>query len=132
MARRVIVGWDEQDAYTGWRRYLFWQRGELRRIKRRTAKRDRRWAKHAAGGEIAEYRSPADHVMVRLSPGQLWPACCPGVTLVDHDDVGPAALLIEHYHQAHGRRVVWRTDTPANDAPTGPSGQGDRESNAGG
>lgn len=34
--------WDEQDAFTGWRKYLFWQRGERRRIKRMSHRYDRR------------------------------------------------------------------------------------------
>ena len=37
---------EEQDAFTAWRGVMFWQRGELRRIKRRAAKRDRREARH--------------------------------------------------------------------------------------
>lgn len=44
MARRV-VGYDEQSAYTGWRRVLYWQRGELAKVKRRTWKRERRESK---------------------------------------------------------------------------------------
>jgi hypothetical protein len=39
---RSIKGWDEQDAYTGWRRVMFWQTGELKKTKRRTHKRERR------------------------------------------------------------------------------------------
>jgi len=40
--RRIARSWDENDAYTGWRRYLRWQRGELAKIKRRTHRRERR------------------------------------------------------------------------------------------
>jgi hypothetical protein len=40
--RRPIVSWEQQDAFTGWRRVMFWQRGELRRIKRRASKQERR------------------------------------------------------------------------------------------
>ena len=43
---RPIKGWDEQDAYTGWRKVMFWQRGELKKIKRRTHKRERREGKN--------------------------------------------------------------------------------------
>ena len=43
---RNIKGWDEQDAYTGWRRMLFWQTGELKKTKRRTHKRERREARN--------------------------------------------------------------------------------------
>jgi hypothetical protein len=44
MARRVVTA-DEQDAFTPWRKVMFWQRGELRKIKRRAAKRERREGK---------------------------------------------------------------------------------------
>lgn len=44
MARRVMPSWEEQDAYTWWRKVYFWQRGELKKIKRRTHKRERREA----------------------------------------------------------------------------------------
>lgn len=37
-----LRGWDEQDAFTGWRKVMFWQRGELKRVKRRHAHRRRR------------------------------------------------------------------------------------------
>ncbi len=33
---------EEYDAFTRWRRVLYWQRGELRKIKRRWSKRERR------------------------------------------------------------------------------------------
>lgn len=46
MARRV-VGWYENDAHTGWRHVMFWQRGELKKIKRLTSKRERREGKAA-------------------------------------------------------------------------------------
>ncbi len=41
MRRRRIVTGEEQDLYTSWRRVLFWQRGERKKIKRRTHKRER-------------------------------------------------------------------------------------------
>lgn len=44
MTRR-IVSWDEQDAYTGWRRFTRWRGDQLERIKRRTHHRERREAK---------------------------------------------------------------------------------------
>lgn len=50
MARRTITT-EEQDAYTGWRQVMFWQRGELAKIKRRTHKRERREGKAAVRGE---------------------------------------------------------------------------------
>lgn len=33
---------DEYDAFSSWRRVYHWQRGELRKIKRRLSKRERR------------------------------------------------------------------------------------------
>jgi hypothetical protein len=45
MRRRIVTG-EEQDAYTGWRKVMFWQRGELKKIKRRTHKRERREGKN--------------------------------------------------------------------------------------
>jgi len=41
MARQVVTT-EEQDAHTGWRHVMFWQRGELRKVKRRSSKRERR------------------------------------------------------------------------------------------
>lgn len=53
--RRRIVGWDEEDAYTSWRRFYCYLRraGVVKAIKRRTHKRERREAKAAirAGDE---------------------------------------------------------------------------------
>lgn len=40
--KRILRSWEEQDAFTTWRRYMFWQRGELRKAKRRLSKRERR------------------------------------------------------------------------------------------
>jgi hypothetical protein len=45
--KRPPADGDEQDAFTGWRHVMFWQRGELRKIKRRASKRERRAAKAA-------------------------------------------------------------------------------------
>lgn len=54
--KRRCVGGDEYDAFTGWRQVLFWQRGELRKIKRRASKRERRTAKAVIGQERADER----------------------------------------------------------------------------
>jgi hypothetical protein len=40
--KRIVQGWEEQDAFTGWRKVMFWQRGELKRAKRRYHKKERR------------------------------------------------------------------------------------------
>lgn len=54
--KRRCVGGDEYDAFTGWRHVLHWRAGELRKIKRRAAKRERRTAKAAIGLERAGER----------------------------------------------------------------------------
>jgi len=45
MGHRGLKKGDEWDAFTGWRKVLFWQPGELRRIKRRYNKRQRKEAR---------------------------------------------------------------------------------------
>lgn len=46
MKRRRAIDADEQDAASKyWRQRVFWQRGELRKIKRRISKRERREGK---------------------------------------------------------------------------------------
>jgi len=42
MRRRVEHSWDENDAYTRWRRFLHWRPGQIKAIKRRTHRRERR------------------------------------------------------------------------------------------
>ena len=46
MYKRIIKGWDEEDVYTGWRKYLAWtsRPGAVKKVKRRTHKRERREA----------------------------------------------------------------------------------------
>lgn len=39
--KRACHDADEYDAFTGWRKYLYWKPGELKKIKRRASKRDR-------------------------------------------------------------------------------------------
>lgn len=48
--RRTGANWEEHDAYTNWRRMLFWQRGETKGVKRRTHRRERREAKAEING----------------------------------------------------------------------------------
>ena len=45
--KRIIKGGDEQEVYTGWRKILAWtdRAGAVKKIKRRTHKRERREAK---------------------------------------------------------------------------------------
>ena len=43
--KRSCADGDEQDAFSAWRHVYRWRAGELRRIKRRSAKRERRTAK---------------------------------------------------------------------------------------
>jgi hypothetical protein len=47
MGRRAIVSWDEEDAYTGWRKVLCYldKAGAVKYIKRKTHRRERREAK---------------------------------------------------------------------------------------
>lgn len=52
MTRRPLTSWEQQDAFSGWRRVMFWQRGELRKIKRRESRLQRRRAR----AEIQEQR----------------------------------------------------------------------------
>lgn len=49
MGRRLMKSWDEQDAYTGWRKVLCYLQypGVRKSIKRRTHRRERREAKRA-------------------------------------------------------------------------------------
>jgi hypothetical protein len=53
MGKRKIVLWDEQEAYTGWRKYSGWlQRpGVVKAIKRRTHKRERKEARAEIRGQ---------------------------------------------------------------------------------
>jgi len=46
--REPKCGNDEWDAFTSWRKVLFWQRGELRRIKRGFNKRQRKSARQTS------------------------------------------------------------------------------------
>jgi hypothetical protein len=48
MTERIPLTWDEYDAFTRWRKVLYWQRGELRKIKRGYNKRVRRLGKRQA------------------------------------------------------------------------------------
>jgi hypothetical protein len=52
--KRACADGDEQDAFTGWRHVLHWRRGELRKIKRRAGKRERRTAKVVIRQERAD------------------------------------------------------------------------------
>jgi len=42
VTRRPLTSYEQNDAFTGWRKYLHWHRGELRKAKRRESKLDRR------------------------------------------------------------------------------------------
>lgn len=49
MGRRAIISWDEDDAYTSWRKaYCYLQKaGAVKYIKRKTHRRERREARQA-------------------------------------------------------------------------------------
>lgn len=49
--KRRIVDWDEYDLVTGWRKVVRWQRGEIRKLKRRINKRERQDGKRQAREE---------------------------------------------------------------------------------
>ena len=49
MAKRIPLTAEEFDAFTRWRKYLFWQRGELKAVKRGYNKRFRKAGKREAG-----------------------------------------------------------------------------------
>jgi hypothetical protein len=55
--KRVIQGFEEEDAFTGWRRMLFWQRGELARVKRRYHKKERRRGRREVAEQAADGRT---------------------------------------------------------------------------
>lgn len=62
--KRQMRGGDEYDAFTGWRKYYRWRPGELRFLKRRANKRERRKGKFEAGKEAGAQefgRSAATH-----------------------------------------------------------------------
>lgn len=45
--KRIIKDWEEQDAYTGWRKYLVWtsRPGAVKKVKKRTHHRERQEGK---------------------------------------------------------------------------------------
>lgn len=57
MSRRIVSA-DEQDAYTGWRKYLIWtsRPGAVKKVKRRTHKRERREAQADIRKDMTEMR----------------------------------------------------------------------------
>lgn len=48
MVERIPLTAEEFDAFTHWRKYLFWQRGELKKVKRGYNKRFRKAGKREA------------------------------------------------------------------------------------
>lgn len=80
MPRLPLRTWEEQDAFTGWRRRLFWQRGELKRAKRRHSHRERR----TADADIA-------HAIRELC------AIPPGLTR-DDTEARVSAIMYQHRH----------------------------------
>mgnify|MGYP001123128962 CR=1 FL=1 len=120
--RRPLPDGEAEDALTRARRFYHWQRGQLRRIKRRVGKRERRYGKAEAlrdasaadhptllgvrypplryheGGQVQPHHDP-DSVLVYVSPAEVWLECC-GAHLVD-DGRGIERLALNHYRQAH-------------------------------
>ena len=56
MTPRKMATWEERDVHTGWRKVLFWQRGELRAAKQRTNRRERREGQAEARQQRDEMR----------------------------------------------------------------------------
>ena len=54
--KRPIRNFEQEDAFTRWRRVLFWQPGELRRVKRREAKLERRRGDAEVRRELREWQ----------------------------------------------------------------------------
>jgi hypothetical protein len=54
MTKRWIRTFDEEDAYTGWRKAYHWRPGVLHAIKRRTHKRERREGRAEARAEARD------------------------------------------------------------------------------
>jgi hypothetical protein len=54
LTRSVGRSFEEQDAFAGWRRVLIWQRGELKRAKRRANKRERREARQQVSEQLRD------------------------------------------------------------------------------
>lgn len=52
--KQITKGGDEFDIVTGWRKLFSWSRGDLKRIKRKMNKRDRKDAKQTIKKEIDE------------------------------------------------------------------------------
>ena len=57
MVKRIIKDWEEQDAYTSWRRfYTYLKRpGVVKKIKRRTHRRERREGMAEAREQFGDY-----------------------------------------------------------------------------
>jgi hypothetical protein len=53
-ARVPLKSADEYDAFTPWRKFYRWQRGELRKLKRRISKRERRTKRREIKEGLAE------------------------------------------------------------------------------
>jgi len=69
LSRRVRGNGDEQDAFSRWRHAYHWHRGQLRKIKRRAGKRDRRDAQDEIRRDTPFPLPPhPDPVRIRTAP----------------------------------------------------------------
>ena len=66
MSRRIVT-WEEQDAYTSWRRVMAWRPGTLKGIKRRTHQRERREAAATIDEAMGAFFVPARQPLEDLS-----------------------------------------------------------------
>jgi hypothetical protein len=57
VGRRIVTG-DEQDAFTGWRRYLRWHPGQLAAVKCRARRRERRDARAEIAARLRDCDRP--------------------------------------------------------------------------
>lgn len=79
--KRIIRGWEEQDAYTRWRRYLGWQRHERMKVKRRTHKRERRAGKAEIRMEVNEMpETPDPSYAFTVTIDDTWTTTATGLT----------------------------------------------------
>lgn len=54
MNKLPIKSWEEEDCFTEWRKFLRWQKGVIKKAKRRYSKRVRRWHKIEINNQLRE------------------------------------------------------------------------------
>jgi hypothetical protein len=51
---RPVQNFEEEDAFSGWRKVMHWRPGEIKAIKRRYHRKERRWARRDIGDQREE------------------------------------------------------------------------------